>query len=177
MVKAIPALVVKNAKESLKVYEDLFGAKTTNWTPASKDMAGQMNLPEDFDFDNSTMHAEFKIGDALFYINDSMGKKELVPEGNVEIVLELDSKEQIDAIWEKVKQGDYKIKQELEKTFWNAYFGMFVDGDGIGWQLNFPLPAPSPETPAAKPAPVKNAPKAKPAPAKKAAKPTKAKKK
>jgi len=162
VVKAIPAIIVKNAKQTLKVYEDLFGAKMRNWTPVSKDMANHMGFPEDFDLDNSTLHAEFQIGDALFYINDSMGYQ-LAPEGNVEIMLEVDSKEQIDAIWEKVKQNNYKIKTELAKTFWNAYFGMFFDGDGIGWQLNFPLPPVAPEEPAKQVSPAKKAPKAKPA--------------
>lgn len=160
MVKAIPSIIVKNAKASLKVYEDLFGATTTNWTPVSKEMAGQMGFPDNFDFDNSTLHAEFKIGDARFYINDDMGTVH-PPEGNVEIVLEVDSKEQIDAIWEKVKQNNFKVKSELAKTFWNSYFAIFVDEDGIGWQLNFPLPPQAPEESTVQPKPAKKASKAK----------------
>src|SRR5271157_47321 len=166
MVKAIPALIVKNAKQSLKIYEDLFGATIKNWTPVTKEMADQRGFPEDFDLDNSTLHAEFQIGDALFYINDDMGMQ-LPPEGNVEIVLELDSKEQIEAIWEKVKQNNFKVRSELAATFWNAYFGMFVDSDGIGWQLNFPMPPPASSESAKPAAPAIKAPKAKPTKARK----------
>jgi PhnB protein len=169
MVKVIPSIIVKNAKQTLAVYEDLFGAKTLSRMPFNPELASQTGLPEGFDFENSTMHAEFKIGDALFYINDFV-QTEPPSEGKVEIVLELDSKEQIDAIWKKVKQKNYKIRAELEKTFWNAYFGMFVDDDGIGWQLNFPMPPPA--EPVVSPDPAKKALKAA-----KPAKPAKARKK
>ncbi len=166
LVKVIPSLIVKNAKKTLKVYEELFGAKTINWLPFNKEIAaGAMALPANFDYANSTMHAEFQIGNAVIYINDFV-KDEPPSEGKVEIVLELDSKEQIEAIWKKVKQKKYKIRAELEKTFWNAYFAMFIDDDGIGWQLNFPLP-PSSAEPSKAPGPEKSVPKAKPAKPKK----------
>ncbi|MFX0082716.1 MAG: VOC family protein [Candidatus Hodarchaeota archaeon] len=59
----------------------------------------------------------------------------IVPFGGV--YLDLDSKDQIDKIYNKVKEKGYKILMELEKTFWGAYFARFEDPEGIGWQLNY----------------------------------------
>ncbi len=57
--------------------------------------------------------------------------------GIVEITLDLDTKEQIDKIYNKAKEKGYPILMELEKTFWDAYFTRFEDSEGIGWQLNY----------------------------------------
>lgn len=56
---------------------------------------------------------------------------------NVEIVLDLESKEQIDKIYTKVKELKCKISMELQQTFWGRYYARFEDPLGIGWQLNF----------------------------------------
>lgn len=143
--KVIPYINVLNAKKSIKVYEELFGAKLLNTQPFNPEMGKQMGLPPEFDYPNSTMHAEFKIGDFLIYISDltTQKTKENPP---IELLLELDSTEQADAIWKKVKAKKMKVTMELEKTFWNAYYGRFVDDDGLGWQINVPLPIPA-ETP------------------------------
>ena len=58
-------------------------------------------------------------------------------EGRVEIVLDLDSKKQLDEIWSKVKKKKFRINMDLEKTFWRAWFGRFTDSEGVDWQLNF----------------------------------------
>ncbi|MHA2095473.1 MAG: VOC family protein [Candidatus Hodarchaeales archaeon] len=82
------------------------------------------------------MHAELKIEDSRLYLSDNTnGKKDLF--GNVEIVLDLDSKEKLEAIYSKVQKFGLKIKMELQKTFWGAYYARFEDDFGIGWQMNF----------------------------------------
>ena len=53
--------------------------------------------------------------------------------GAVELVLELDSEEELNAIWDRVKSMNFTIIMELEKQFWGAIYGRFVDQDGIGW--------------------------------------------
>ena len=92
-------------------------------------------VPDDFDYENSTMHATLDFGGPLIMLADNfMG----VPgSGNVEIVLHLDSKEELDKIYDKAKEKGFKIKMELEKTFWGAWFARFGDSEGVGWQLNY----------------------------------------
>lgn len=137
--KVIPYISVLNAKKTFKIYEDLFGAKLLSSVPFEKAMGQQFGFPADYDYANSTMHAEFKIGEFLVYISDFTTKKP-ESEGPVELLLELDSKEQADKIWAKIKAKKYRITMELQQTFWGSYYGRFIDEDGIGWELNFPMP-------------------------------------
>ncbi len=135
MVQAIPYLIVKNGKESIKLYKDLFGAKIIEEMPFTKEMGKQFGLPDDFDYENSTLHAELEINGGKIMLTDNMAGE--TGGGNVEVMLQLESKKQIDTIYSKAKKKGFKIKMELEKTFWGAYFARFEDSDGIGWQLNF----------------------------------------
>jgi PhnB protein len=135
MTKAIPYLLVKNGKKAIELYENLFRAKLIEHQPFNKEIGKEFGLPEDFDYENSTMHAKLDIDGALIYLADNM--MGLPSPGNIEITLDLENKEQIDSIYKKVKEKDFKIKMELEKTFWGAWFARFEDSEGIGWQLNY----------------------------------------
>ena len=135
MTKAIPYLLVKNGKKAIDLYENLFGAKLIEHQPFNKEIGKEFGLPEDFNYDNSTMHAKLDIDGALIYLADNM--MGLPSPGNVEITLDLEQKDQIDSIYNQVKEKSFKITMELEKTFWGAWFARFVDSEGIGWQLNY----------------------------------------
>jgi PhnB protein len=60
-----------------------------------------------------------------------------VTSNNVKIVLDIESKEQIDKIYIKVKELKCKIRMEFQQTFWGEYYARFEVPIGIGWQLNF----------------------------------------
>lgn len=135
MTKAIPYLLVKNGKKAIELYENLFGAKLIEHQPFNKEIGKEFGLPENFNYEKSTMHAKLDIGGALIYLADNM--MGLSSPGNVEITLDLENKDQIDSIYETVKKNGFKITMELEKTFWGAWFARFVDSEGIGWQLNY----------------------------------------
>lgn len=137
--KIIPYISVVNAKKTIKVYEELFGAKLLNTVPFDRATGKQFGFPADYDYENSTMHAEITIGDSIIYLGDLTTKKS-IEENPIEILIELNTKEQADMIWAKVKAKKYKITMELQTQFWNAYYGRFIDEDGLGWQLNYPLP-------------------------------------
>lgn len=136
MVQAIPYLTVPNAKEAIEVYKEVFGAVLIDRMPFDKEIGMQMGLPEDYDWENSTMHSEIEIGGAKINMSDGQTN----PGGNVEVLLMLDSKEQIEEIWAKVKEKGFKIVMEMEVQFWGAMYGRFVDDYGIGWQVNHNLP-------------------------------------
>jgi uncharacterized glyoxalase superfamily protein PhnB len=62
MAKINPYLMVENGKEAIELYKDLFGAKFVEHTPFSKKMGGEhFGFPDDFDYENSTMHAILDI--------------------------------------------------------------------------------------------------------------------
>lgn len=137
MVKAIPYLMVENGKKAISFYEDLFDAKVIDHQPFSKKIGKEFGFPDGFDYDNSTMHAELQIGGAEIYISDNPMGRENGSSNNVEIVLDLENREQIDKIYKKAKELECIISMVLQKTFWGSYYARFEDPIGIGWQLNF----------------------------------------
>ena len=139
MTKIIPYLQVKNGKKAIDHYKVLFNAELIDHQPFSKEIGTEFGFPKNFDYENSTMHAELKIEDAFFYLSDNPDQPHELT-SNVEIVLDLDSKGKIDVIYSKAQKMGLKIKMELQKTFWGAYYARFEDQFGIGWQLNFTKP-------------------------------------
>ena len=135
--KITPYISVPNAKKTIKVYEKLFGATLIDHMPFDKDIGASMGLPEGFDYENSTMHAVLDFKGSEVYISDSMGEKR---SGPVEIVLDFESREEIEAVWNRVKEMKLQVIMELKPQFWEALYGRFVDNDGVGWQLNHNLP-------------------------------------
>jgi len=136
MVKINPYLMVKNGKEAIELYKELFGAKLVDHMPFSKEMGGDsFGFPEDFEYEDSTMHAVLDIGDATIMLSDNpMGKSE---SGNVQVLITVESKEAIEKINEKVQKKKFNIIMPFEKRFWGSWYMMFEDSFGIGWQINF----------------------------------------
>ena len=137
MVEAIPYLLVENIKKAIKLYEDLFEAKVVNHQPFTKEIGKEFGIPDDFDYENSTMHAELEISGAEVYLSDNPMSRGSTTSSNVEIVLDSESKDHIEKIYKKAKEVGCKIGIELQQTFWGANYARFEDPIGIGWQLNF----------------------------------------
>ncbi|MHA2125709.1 MAG: VOC family protein [Promethearchaeota archaeon] len=137
MVKIIPYLLVKNGKEAIDLYKKLFNAEVIDHQPFSKEVGGEFGFPDDFDYESSTMHAELGIGGAEIYLSDNPTDRGSDIGSNVEIVLDLESKDQIEAIYNKAKEIGCEIGMELQKMFWGSYYARIKDPLGIGWQLNF----------------------------------------
>ncbi len=135
MVKVTPYINVPSALKAIEIYQKIFGAKVVSRTPFTPDMPG-LNVPADFDYSKSTMHAVLNIGGADLYISDSMGH-ETSGSNRVSISFEPDSKEQIDQIWANVKANNCTITMDLRKEIWGALFGMFTDPFGVNWMVNF----------------------------------------
>ena len=136
MVKVIPYLTVPNSLKAVEAYKEVFGATLVERMPFDKEIGIQMGMPEDHDWENSTMHCEINVHGASIYMAD--GKSN--PGGNVDVLLDMESKEQIEEVWSKVESRGYKVLMKLEVQFWGAMFGRFIDEFGVGWQLNYTIP-------------------------------------
>jgi PhnB protein len=135
MVKINPYLMVKNGKEAIELYKDLFGAKVVDHQPFAESAAEFFGFPENYDYENSTMHAVLDIEGAVVMLSDNpMGKQ---GSGNVQVLITFDNKEDLVKINEKVQKKKFTIIMPLEKTSWGSWYMMFEDSYGIGWQLNF----------------------------------------
>jgi uncharacterized glyoxalase superfamily protein PhnB len=153
MVKVIPAVSVPRAIDTIELYKELFDAKLVTRMPFNPEMGANFGLPEDFDYENSTMHAELDLGNGAFiYIDDRLSNQD-VANAAVQVFVEVDSKDAIEAIWQKVQDKCFKVVMPLDKMFWGAWYMGFVDSDGTMWQVGFPEgPPPGSSATAAKPA-------------------------
>ena len=135
--KIVPYLFLPNAKEAISYYEGLFNAKLLRHEQFNPEMGKDFGLPEDFDYENSTMYASIEIDGSTIYLSDS--NKPKIDGSNTEMVLELGSEKEINEYYDSAKKHDCEITMPLEKTFWGAYYARFVDKFGIGWQLNYTI--------------------------------------
>eukprot|EP00615_Pteridomonas_danica_P013187 CAMPEP_0114350250 /NCGR_PEP_ID=MMETSP0101-20121206/16200_1 /TAXON_ID=38822 ORGANISM="Pteridomonas danica, Strain PT" /NCGR_SAMPLE_ID=MMETSP0101 /ASSEMBLY_ACC=CAM_ASM_000211 /LENGTH=147 /DNA_ID=CAMNT_0001489347 /DNA_START=199 /DNA_END=642 /DNA_ORIENTATION=+ len=89
------------------------------------------------------MHCTLKAGDTNFMACDAKGGPcEVIPGNDVAISVNFDSEEDIRAAYNKLSI-DATIIQALEKSFWGAWFGQFIDKFGKRWMLHFQIPKPS----------------------------------
>jgi PhnB protein len=68
--------------------------------------------------DSNTASGEVKFGD------------------NISISINTESEAEADSLFNGLSNGGI-IKMPIQKTFWNAYFGMLTDKFGINWMVNF----------------------------------------
>lgn len=86
--------------------------------PFPKEISSQFGFPEDFNYENSTMHAILDVGGGVIMLSDNpMGKS---GSGNVQVLVTLDSKEELDKIHQKVQKKKFTILMSLEMTFWGS---------------------------------------------------------
>lgn len=123
-----PNITVENCKEVIEFYKNIFGGEVKNLQMADgKEMFKG--------HEGKIIHAEMHINDnCVIYLNDNLGPKK---EGNnIQLVLELDSKEEIDRVYAALSEKG-AVQYELQKTFWGAYYAVLSDQFGILWGLNY----------------------------------------
>lgn len=124
----IPEIYVKNCKEALEYYKEVFGGEIKNVQMADgKEMFKG--------FEGKVIHSELHINDdCVMYLVDIFEEKKEAD--NIHMVLELESEEEINRVYEKLSK-DGSVKFELQKTFWGAYHAVVTDCYGNTWGLNY----------------------------------------
>ena len=128
MKRIIPEIYVSNCKEALEYYKETFGGEIKNVQMADgKEMFKG--------FEGKIIHAELHINPEciLYFVGIHAETKE---PGNINLVLELESEEEINKIYEKLSKNG-SVKFPLQKTFWGAYHGVVIDCYGNTWGLNY----------------------------------------
>ena len=128
MKRIIPEIYVNNCKEALQYYKEVFGGEIENVQMADgKEMFKG--------FEGKIIHAELHVTpEYILYFVDIFGDTK--ESGNVNLVLELESEEEITRIYELLSKNG-SIKYELQKAFWGAYHAVVTDGYGNTWGLNY----------------------------------------
>ena len=85
------------------------------------------------------MHISLPIGkDSVLMGSDIGGEwaKSVVEGNNIQLSINTDSEEEAKRVFNALSAGG-KITMPMEKTFWGAFFGMFIDKFGISWMVNY----------------------------------------
>lgn len=122
------------AREALNYYKEIFDGEITNLQTF-----GNADFETPPEMDDRIMHARLQNGNFLFMVSDNFGNDEVQAGSNISLALELDSSEEIERYYKRLrKQG--KVIMELQDTFWGATFAKVKDAYDITWDLNFEKP-------------------------------------
>lgn len=126
----IPEIYVKDCKNALEYYKKIFGGEIKNVQMADgKEMFKG--------FEGKVIHSELHVNsNCVIYFVDIFEEKNYLP--NINLVLELESEEEINRVYAALKEAG-SVKFELQKTFWGAFHGVVTDCYGITWGLNYSL--------------------------------------
>jgi predicted 3-demethylubiquinone-9 3-methyltransferase (glyoxalase superfamily) len=118
-----------NAEEAVKYYIEAFANSkiltTSRYNEASANVAGQ---PE-----GSLMTAEFELNKQKFVALNGGPVFKFTPA--ISFFVSCETKEEIDALWEKFSEGNQKIFWPLQKYVWSEKYGWLTDKYGLSWQL------------------------------------------
>ena len=116
-----PYLIVKNANEAIKFYEQLFGAKEVFRMPGPND---------------EVYHAELLIKNTIIMLSDEMPDNKANPsgEGNpVSIGLFVNN---VDAVTARAKELGATVEREPETEYYGIRMSSVVDPYGIRWGIS-----------------------------------------
>ncbi|MDX2245419.1 MAG: VOC family protein [Bacteroidia bacterium] len=123
-------------EEAFNFYKSVFGGEFTGFQRFKDIPDGEKMSAED---QEKIMHVSLPVGNGVVLMGtdalESMGQK-LTAGNNFYISINTESEEEATELFNKLSAGG-KIELALEKTFWNAYFGMFADKFGIQWMVNY----------------------------------------
>lgn len=136
-----PYLIFKgNCEEAFNFYKSVFGGEFL-FVGRFNDMPGNENYPVAESDKNRIMHISLPISnETVLFGCDITGEYEnnTVIGNNISISVEVDSIENANHIFDGLSVRG-KVIMPLEKTFWDAYYGMFTDKFGITWMVNYDL--------------------------------------
>lgn len=125
-----------NCEEAFNFYKEAFG-KEFQFIGRFKDVPESKDLSEEEG--NKIMHVSLPIS-AETVLMGSDTNEDFGPEANfgnnISLSINTFSEEEANDIFEKLSKNG-KVTMPLAKTFWGAYFGMFIDQFGINWMVNY----------------------------------------
>lgn len=129
----------RQTEEAFLFYKSVFGGDFEDKIYRFSDTPPQKDKPPVPDADkNLVMHVSLPIlgGHVLMGTDapESMGFK-LNPGNNVYIMLEPDSREEADRLFEGLSPGG-QIEMPMRIMFWGDYYGSFKDKYGVQWMIN-----------------------------------------
>lgn len=121
-----------NAEEALGFYKQLFDGHVTI-TQRYGD-APAMEVSDAYK--DKILHASLEFQSNTLFFSDNFENAPELTTGNVSLTLNFDKEEELERIYEELKEGA-EIKMSLQHTFWDAIYASLIDRYGIEWSLNY----------------------------------------
>jgi PhnB protein len=141
MTKLNPYLSFKGTcEDAFNFYKSVFGNEFL-FVGRFKDMPENTDYPISESDKEKIMHISLPISNetVLFGCDVSHAFEDSTIIGNnITLSIETDSMEEATRIFNGLSDGGI-VTMPLDKTFWDAYYGMFTDKFGINWMVNYDL--------------------------------------
>ena len=127
-----------NCEAAFNFYKSVFGGEFS-FIGRFKDMPPSEEMPMDPAMGDKIMHVSLPISkETNLFGSDTGGEwASHHKEGNnVQLSINADSEAEADRLFNGLSAGG-QVTMPLAKTFWGAYFGMFIDQFGINWMVNY----------------------------------------
>lgn len=125
-------------EQAFEFYKSVFGGEYP-YIGRFKDMPSDVPMSEEIG--NQIMHVSLPISKETQLLgcdsNPAFGSCNMG--NNIAISINTESEEEATKLFNGLSAGG-KVTMPLEKTFWNAFFGMFEDKFGIQWMINYDYP-------------------------------------
>jgi len=112
-----PSLSVEGAAEAIEFYKRAFGAEERSRAP---DPTGK-----------KIWHAELRIGNSVFFINDTAPEMGATPSFSSLWIYTADA----DALFDRAARAGAKVTMPMADMFWGDRMGMLVDRWNIKWAI------------------------------------------
>ena len=123
-------------EEAFNFYKSVLGGEFT-FMQRYKDTPEAGKVPEADK--EKIMHITYPIGQGNVLmatdVTEAMGMP-LIVGNNFSLSIGTDSEEEATNLFNGLSAGG-NITMPLQKTFWGAFFGMFIDKFGISWMVNY----------------------------------------
>ncbi|MDP4239580.1 MAG: VOC family protein [Bacteroidota bacterium] len=127
-------------EEAFNFYKSVFGGKFLV-VKRFKEMPENPNCPISASEKEKIMHISLPISkETVLFGCDSLQAFEdtTVLGDNISLSIDTDSTDEATRIFNELSSGG-NVTMPMEKTFWNAYYGMVTDKFGISWMVNYDL--------------------------------------
>lgn len=126
-----------NCEEAFSFYKSVFGGEYAHIGRFGDMPAGEWEISDEES--KKIMHVSLPISkETILMGSDSsatFGQTHKMGD-NISLSVNTESKDEAFRIFEGLSAGG-KVTMPMDKTFWGAWFGMFIDKFGIHWMVNF----------------------------------------
>ncbi|HUH33064.1 MAG TPA: VOC family protein [Daejeonella sp.] len=127
-----------NCEEAFNFYKSVFGGEFP-MISRFKDMPPAEGQPAMNVDGEKIMHVSLPISRETSLMGSDVGgewAKHNVVGNNIQLSVNAENEEEAKRIFNALSEGG-RVTMPLDKTFWGALFGMFIDKFGIYWMVNY----------------------------------------